>query len=94
MNDPEDREPLDIVLPIAPNRKVADEWVLVLTSQGLTSRVERTPSGFILVVHPDDTVRAAEILATWWEENRTLHDSDEAETPAGAEPRDFVAAKR
>jgi len=81
-----------IVLPTAPSRKVAEEWVLVLSSQRLKSRVERTPAGFILVVNPDDTLRAAEILATWWEENRSLRTPADLQSPSNGEPHDYVVA--
>lgn len=47
----------------------ADEWALVLASQGIAARVERDGRGFRLVVPEAECERAEWALATWESEN-------------------------
>lgn len=47
----------------------AREWALVLSSQGIASRIVRGPHGYALQVHPDDTPRAEAVLRAYEEEN-------------------------
>jgi rhomboid protease GluP len=87
-----DDPPLGVILPIAPNHSVAKEWALVLTSQGLKSRIEQTRSGFRLVVHPDHTQRAVEILATWRAENVPRAIPTDLQATAKSNPVDYAIA--
>ena len=92
MDSPLDGPPPVVVLPTSPKRAVANEWALVLASQGLKSRVERTPAGFTLLVDPSDAIRAAQILATWREENVPRQALAELENPIGGQPLHYVVA--
>jgi membrane associated rhomboid family serine protease len=63
----------DIPLRTAPTPARANEWALVLTSQGVPATVRRGGEGYSLLVPPAEAERAAEILARY-----------EAENPPGA----------
>lgn len=55
---------------VAPSRRVADEWALVLTAEGLSPAVLRDRRVFFLSVPAHQEERAAEILAAYALENR------------------------
>lgn len=88
----DDDASLGVILPTAATRAVAKEWALVLTSQGMKSRIEQTQSGYALVVHPDDALGAVQILSTWREENISRPIPDDLATPSRGHPLDYVAA--
>jgi len=50
-------------------RKLADEWALVLTSDGLSPSVRREPEGFVLSVPAREAERAVEVLSVYETEN-------------------------
>jgi len=64
---------------IAPNRRLADEWALVLIAEGLSPTVARDRGGFVLRVPAPEEEGAARILAAYARENRRPE-------PAPAEP--------
>ena len=47
---------------IGESRKVVEEWALVLSSQGISSRIDRVEAGFLLQVEPGEAGRAEELL--------------------------------
>jgi membrane associated rhomboid family serine protease len=53
----------------APSRAVADQWSLVLTSQRISSKLERRPAGWTLLVGPRDVEVAAQALDAYEREN-------------------------
>jgi membrane associated rhomboid family serine protease len=55
---------------VAPSRRVADEWALVLTAEGLSPAVVRERRVFLLCVPAHEEERASQILATYALENR------------------------
>lgn len=55
----------------ARQRRLAEEWALVLAAEGLASRVRQTPEGFALSVPVDAAEAASEILAAYDRENRS-----------------------
>lgn len=70
-------------------RQRADEWGLVLSSQGIPSRVVLTEAGYSLRVREEDTVRAEAVLRVYEEENA---EEIPAEEEAAAEPASRVVA--
>jgi len=60
----------EIPLRVSRQRKLADEWALVLTAEGLSPNVWRGSEGFVLGVATDEAERAAELLAAYESENR------------------------
>lgn len=71
-----------IPLRVAPDREVAEEWALVLVTEGLSPSVWRTEEGFILGVPAEEVERAAAALATY--ESETTDETHEDEAPEGA----------
>jgi membrane associated rhomboid family serine protease len=55
---------------VAPNRRLADEWALVLIAEGLSPTVVRDRGGFALRVPAPEEEQAAQILAAYARENR------------------------
>jgi rhomboid protease GluP len=55
----------------APTRRLADEWALVLTSQGLHPAIQRTREGFDVAVPDAERERADAALAAYAGENST-----------------------
>ncbi len=51
-------------------RKLVDEWALVLAADGLAPSVRRGPEGFALSVPADQAERAADVLSIYERENR------------------------
>ncbi|MDP3940032.1 MAG: rhomboid family intramembrane serine protease [Deltaproteobacteria bacterium] len=72
----------EILLRIAPGRKVAEEWALVLATQGISASVRRTQEGFALGVPVGDAERAATALFRYVRENRG--EVQEEHAPAGS----------
>ena len=69
---------------IAPLRKTADEWALVLASQGLHPEISRAPGGFALDVPEAERERAAASLAAYERENPAA--TADAPAPPPADP--------
>lgn len=84
------RGPDDVLLAVTRSR--ADAWALVLTSQGMSSRVERVPAGYRVVVAAEDTQRAGEIIALWVEENLPRPTPPEARLPETIRPGHIAVA--
>ncbi len=77
----------ETVLRIAPERKVVDEWALVLLTQGMSASVRRTRGGFALSVQPGDAERAAATLAAYdREKRREAREGEEKEKGREEEP--------
>jgi membrane associated rhomboid family serine protease len=77
----------ETLLRIAPERKVVDEWALVLLTQGISASVRRTRAGFALSVQPRDSERAAAALAAhdrekWGEAREKEEEGEEKEEEA------------
>ena len=56
---------------VAPTRRLANEWALVLAAEGLSSTVRRDRDGFALRVPADQEEQAARILTVYARENRS-----------------------
>jgi membrane associated rhomboid family serine protease len=66
MEDDGERAPLAV----ARSRRQAEEWVLVLQSQGVAADARRTREGWHVETPSADAERARRVLAAWHEENR------------------------
>ncbi|MFQ5801612.1 MAG: rhomboid family intramembrane serine protease [Candidatus Methylomirabilales bacterium] len=62
-------EAREIALRVAPTRKLAEEWALVLVAEGLSPSVRRTREGFALDVPVEEVERAAAALSAYESEN-------------------------
>jgi len=51
--------------PVTTRKREAEDWVLVLTAEGIASEVERIDAGFSVHVAPDDLAATREILDAW-----------------------------
>lgn len=71
----------ELVLRVASARKIAEEWALVLTAEGLTPSVQRSSEGFVLGVPSEEIERAEAALSSYEREN--LAEAHEGEEPAG-----------
>ncbi|MFQ5931671.1 MAG: rhomboid family intramembrane serine protease, partial [Nitrospiraceae bacterium] len=71
-----------IPLRVAPDREVAEEWALVLVTEGLSPSVWHTEEGFILGVPAEEADRATVVLAAY--DSETWAEPQEDEEPAGA----------
>jgi membrane associated rhomboid family serine protease len=60
----------DTALRVTGQRKLVDEWALVLAADGLSPSVQRGPEGFVLGVPHDQAQRAVEVLSIYERENR------------------------
>lgn len=58
-----------VFLPTRSHRR-ADEWSLVLVSQGIESRITRDERGWGLLVQPSEVTRSVQILQIYQRENR------------------------
>lgn len=56
-------------LRVAPNRRLADEWALVLVTQGLSPSVWQESSGFVVAVPSEEVERASNALSAYEREN-------------------------
>ena len=63
------KETTGVVLRVTAERKLADEWALVLVAENLSPSVRPEADGFALSVPPAQAERAAAILATYESEN-------------------------
>jgi len=79
-------------LPLSDTRGRAEALALVLTSQGLSSRIERTEAGYSLVVAPEDVERARRILRLWVDENLARPTPPEARLPETNRPGHIAIA--
>lgn len=68
------------VLAVARRQRDAQDWALVLQSQGLEAEVLPTRQGFALECAAEDEVRARALLAAWERENRPV---PQPEAPPG-----------
>jgi membrane associated rhomboid family serine protease len=72
-------ETSDIPLRVAAERKLADEWALVLIAEGLSPSVRRSSEGYVLVVPAEEAERGVAILSSYERENPVEpHEGDEA----------------
>jgi membrane associated rhomboid family serine protease len=55
---------------VAPTRRLANEWALVLVAEGLSPSVVREQGAFVLRVPAHQEERAAQVLAAYLRENR------------------------
>jgi len=74
-------EPAKQCLEIAPQREIADEWALVLASQGLDTSVRHVEGGFALEVPSEQAERAAAALLAYAAENSGRAAEAEVEPP-------------
>jgi membrane associated rhomboid family serine protease len=72
----------EILLRIAPRRKVAEDWALVLLTQGISAHVRHTRGGFALGVRAEEARRAETALAAHDGESREEVRAEEK--PAGS----------
>jgi membrane associated rhomboid family serine protease len=63
-------------------RKHADEWALVLISDGLSPKVRRELESFVLSVPLDEAERAADVISAYERENRERASKPQREIPA------------
>lgn len=85
-------DPANAPLHVA-TREQADERVLVLDSQGIRTRVERTEAGYEIVLRdPFQRERAIESLALWQEENRARDAAGDLPAAPPHRGLDFAAA--
>jgi membrane associated rhomboid family serine protease len=66
----------------AANRRVAEEYLVVLASAGLDGRAERAPHEWLLLVPGDQAAAAAAALAAY--DDDRLHPDDEPDPPRSA----------
>jgi membrane associated rhomboid family serine protease len=59
-----------VALRVSRRRAQIDEWLLVLSAEGLRASVRGGPDGFALEVASDDAARADALLQTWQIENQ------------------------
>jgi len=85
-------EPAEQALLVAGGRRQAEEWALVLTSEGLRPIVRKTELGFALELLPHEISRAGEILERWREENRRRPPPPETRLIRSRSPLDFPLA--
>lgn len=72
-------ETSDIPLRVAAERKLADEWALVLIAEGLSPSVRRSSEGYVLGVPAEEAERGVAILLSYERENPVEpHEGDEA----------------
>ena len=72
-------ETSDIPLRVAAERKLADEWALVLIAEGLSPSVRRSSEGYVLGVPAEEAERGVAILSSYERENPVEpHEGDEA----------------
>ncbi|MCZ6479412.1 MAG: rhomboid family intramembrane serine protease [candidate division NC10 bacterium] len=72
-------ETSDIPLRVAAERKLAEEWALVLIAEGLSPSMQRSSEGYVLGVPAEEAERAVAILSSYERENPVEpHEGDEA----------------
>lgn len=70
----------------ARRRRVIDESALVLTAEGISSRVHHVHDGFALTVMSDEQARAGAVLSAWAAENRPVPAVEGTALPPRAHP--------
>lgn len=75
-------EASEVPLRVAPTRILAEEWALVLVTEGLSPRVTRVPEGFVLGVPVEEVDRAVVALSAYESENRP--EPQEGDEPSGS----------
>jgi membrane associated rhomboid family serine protease len=70
-------------LPVTRRKRQAEEWLLVLTAEGIDARILRGLDGFRVAVRPEDESRSAEILQAWLSEQQ-----ERAARPLPPKPRE------
>jgi rhomboid protease GluP len=60
---------MDTLVRVTPNRRLADEWALALSAEGVAATVRRGSGGFELCVRESDAERAASIVDSYESEN-------------------------
>jgi membrane associated rhomboid family serine protease len=73
-----------VALRVSRRRAQLDEWVLVLSAEGLRTSVRGGPTGFVLEVAASDALGAEHALAVWQRENESTPRPTE---PAPLDPR-------
>ena len=73
-----------IRLRVAPRRRKADEWALVLEAEGLSPRVWQAPEGFVVGVPAEEAERASAALFAYESENPPRPPEVLAETAGSA----------
>jgi hypothetical protein len=69
----------EIPLRVAAERKLAEEWALVLVAEGLSPSVRHSSEGYLLGVPAEEAERAVAILSSYERENPVeTHEGDEA----------------
>lgn len=76
-----------VALRVSRRRAQVDEWVLVLSAEGLRSNVRGGPAGFVLEVAASDAMGAEHALAVWQRENES------APRPSAPAPLDPAAVR-
>lgn len=64
----------DVVLRVAPRKRTAEDWALVLAAEGLAPRVWRADEGYAVGVAPADCERGLAALDHYEYENAARHD--------------------
>jgi membrane associated rhomboid family serine protease len=77
MEDDGERAPLAV----ARSRRQAEEWMLVLQSQGVAADARRAREGWQVETPSADAERARRVLVAWHEENRRAPEPDAAPLP-------------
>ncbi|MDX1489060.1 MAG: hypothetical protein R3268_12705, partial [Acidiferrobacterales bacterium] len=68
---------------VAPNRRQADEWALVLEAEGLSPSVWHAPEGFVVGVPAAEVERARAALSAYESENPP-HPRESRDEPTGS----------
>ncbi len=76
----------EVSLLVSRQRKLVDEWALVLAADGLSPSVRRGPEGFVLSTRLDQAERAADVLSAYVSENRERDSRREQESRREREP--------
>ena len=61
---------IDLMLPTTHVKREADDWLLVLTAEGIPARLRHGEGGITLEVAPENQIRAKEILVAWRAERK------------------------
>jgi membrane associated rhomboid family serine protease len=81
--EPQDPPPASVVAVPGGTRARAEEWALVLASQGIVCRIRADDTGFVLDLDPEQLAAAGVVLARYQRENRPPPERPEPETPPG-----------
>ncbi len=78
-------ETSNIPLLVDPRRELIEEWALVLSAEGLSPIVQRSPEGYTLSARVDEAERAADVLSAYLRENRSPEPQRKREMPASGD---------